>query len=78
MKGNDNRNKRETNVTMEVEAENQSEKIDQKASSKTPNMTIATISRVQKVKMFREAAREAHEKQAKKMKKTFSKNLEIW
>jgi len=78
MKVNDNRNKTETNVTMEVETGVQSEKIDEKASFKTPNMTIATTSRAQKVKMFREVAREAHEKQAKKMKATFSKNLEIW
>ena len=51
-------------------------KIDPEAFSKTPNMTTATISRAQKVKMFREAAREGLEKQAKKMKATSSKKFQ--
>jgi len=39
-------------------------------------MTTATTSRAQKVKMFREAAREGLEKQAKKMKATSSKKFQ--
>jgi hypothetical protein len=51
-------------------------KIDPEAFSKTPNMTTATISRAQKVKMFREAAREGLEKQVKKTKATSSKKFQ--
>jgi hypothetical protein len=61
---------------MEVETEVQNEKIDPEAFSKTPNMTTSTISRAQKMKMFREAAREGLEKQAKKMKATSSKKFQ--
>jgi polyphosphate kinase len=39
-------------------------------------MTTATISRAQKVKMFREAAREGLEKKTKKIKATFSKKVQ--
>ena len=64
-----------TYVTMEVETELQNQKIDPEATSKTPDGTTATINRAQKVKVFREAAREGLEKQAKKMKATSSKNI---
>jgi len=64
-----------TYVTMEVETELQNQKIDPEATSKTPDGTTATISRAQKVKVFREATREGLEKQAKKMKATSSKNI---
>jgi hypothetical protein len=67
LQDNDNTNETETNVTMEVKTEVQNDKIDREAFFKIPNMTTATISRPQKVKMFREAAREGLEKQAKKM-----------
>jgi hypothetical protein len=50
--------------------------MDPEAFSKTPNMTTATISRAHKVKMFREAAREGLEKQAKKMKTASSKKFQ--
>ena len=53
---------------MEVETEVQNEKMEPEAFSKTPDGTIATISRAQKVKVFREAAREGLEEQAKKWK----------
>jgi hypothetical protein len=76
LQGNDNTNETETYVTMEVENEVQNKKIDPEAFSKTPNMTTATISRAQKVKMFRRAAREGLEKQAKKMKATSSKKFQ--
>jgi len=74
LQGNDNKNETETYVTMEVETEVQNEKIDPEAFSKTPAATAATISRPQKVKVFREAAREGLEEQAKKMKTTSSKS----
>jgi len=62
---------------MEVETEVQNKKkTDAEALSKIPNMTTTTISSVQKVKMFREAAREGLEKQAKKMKATSSKKFQ--
>jgi hypothetical protein len=51
LQGNDT-NETETYVTMEVETEVQNNKIDPEAFSKTPNMTAATISTAQKVKMF--------------------------
>ena len=51
-------------------------KIDQEAFSKTPDGTTGTISRAQKVKVFREAAREGLEEQAKKMKATSSKKFQ--
>ena len=44
--------------------------------SKTPDGTTVTISRAQKVKVFREAAREGLEEQAKKMKATSSKKYQ--
>jgi hypothetical protein len=72
LQGNDNTSETETNVTMEVEIEVQNEKIDPEAFSKT----TATISRAQKVKAFREAAREGLEEQAKKMKATSSKKFQ--
>jgi hypothetical protein len=75
LQGNDNTNETETYVTMEVETEVQNEKIDTQAFSKTPNMTTATISRAQKVKIFREAAKERLKKQAQKMKATASKKF---
>jgi hypothetical protein len=53
LQGNDNTNETETYVTMDVETEVQNKKIDPEAFSKTPNMTTATNSRAQKVKMFR-------------------------
>jgi len=59
---------------MEVEIEVQNKKIDPEAISKTPDGTTGTISRAQKVKVFREAAREGLEEQAKNMKATSSKS----
>jgi hypothetical protein len=47
-----------------VETEVQNEKIDPEVFSKTPGVTTTTISRAQKVKEFREAAREELEEQA--------------
>jgi len=76
LQGNDNTSETETYVTMEVETEAQNEKIDPEAFSKTPDGTTATISRAQKVKVFREAAREGLEDQAKKMKATSSKKFQ--
>jgi hypothetical protein len=61
---------------MEVETEVQNEKMDPEAFSRTPDGTTATISRAQKVKVFREAAREGLEEQAKKMKATSSKRFQ--
>jgi len=61
---------------MEVETEVQNKKIDPEAISKTPDGATAAISRVQKVKVFREAAREGLEEQAKKMKATSSKKFQ--
>ena len=58
---------------MEGETKVQNQKIDPEAISETPDGTTATISRAQKVKVFREAAREGLEEQAKKMKSTSSK-----
>ena len=43
---------------MEVKTAVQNEKMDPEAFSKTPDGTTATITRAQKVKVFREAARE--------------------
>ena len=51
-------------------------KIDPEACSKTPDVTTATISIAQKVKVFREAAREGREEHAKKMKATSSKKFQ--
>jgi len=51
-------------------------KMDPEAFSKTPDGTTATISRAQKVKVFREAARQGLEEQAKKMKATSSKRFQ--
>ena len=76
LQGNDNTSETETYVTMEVETEAQNEKIDPQAFSKPPDGTTATISRAQKVKVFREAAREGLEDQAKKMKATSSKKFQ--
>ena len=61
---------------MEVETEVQNEKMDPEAFCKTPDGTTATISTAQKVKGFREAAREGLEEQAKKMKATSSKRFQ--
>jgi len=61
---------------MEVQTEVKNKKIDPEAISKTPDGTTATISRAQKVKVFREAAREGLEEQAKKMKATSSKKFQ--
>jgi hypothetical protein len=61
---------------MEVETEVQNEKIVPEAISKTPDGTTATISRAQKVKVFREAARERLEEQVKKMKANSSKKFQ--
>ena len=58
LQGNDSTSETETYVTMEVEIEFQNEKIDPEAFSKSPDGTTATISRAQKGKVFREAARE--------------------
>jgi hypothetical protein len=73
LQGNDNTSETGTYVTMEVETEVQNEKMDPEAFSKTPDGTTATISRAQKVKVLREAAREGFEEQTKKMKATSSK-----
>jgi len=48
LQGNYNTSERETCVTMEVETEVQNKKIDPETISKTPDQTIATISRAQK------------------------------
>jgi hypothetical protein len=61
---------------MEVETEVQNQKIDPEAISKTPEGTTATISRAPKVKVFRQAAREGLEEQAKKTKATSSKKFQ--
>ena len=61
---------------MEVETEVQNNKIDPEAISKPPDGTTANISRAQKMKVFREAAREGLEEQAKKMKATSSKKFQ--
>ena len=65
LQGSDNISATETYITMEVETEVQSQKIDPEAISETPAGTIATISRAQKVKVFGGAAREGLEEQAK-------------
>jgi len=65
LQGNDNTSETETYITMEVESGVQNQIIDPVAFSKTPDRTTATISRAQKVKVFREAAREGLEEQAK-------------
>jgi len=75
--GNDNTSETETFVTMEVKTEVQNKKkIDPEVISKTPDGTTVTISRAQKVKVFREAAREGLEEQAKRMKATSSKKFQ--
>ena len=66
LQGNDITNETETYVTMEVETEVQNEKIDPEVFSKTPAWTDATISRAQKVKVFREAAREGLQNRQRK------------
>jgi len=76
LQGNDDTSETETYVTMEVETEVQNKKIDPEAISKTPEGTTANISRAQKVKVFREAAREGLEEQAKKMKETSSNKFQ--
>jgi hypothetical protein len=73
---NDNTSETETNVTLKVDTEVQNGKIDPEAFYKIPDGTTATISRAQKVKVFREAAREGLEEQAKKMKATSSKKFQ--
>jgi hypothetical protein len=69
LQGNDNVSETETNEKMEVETEVQNEKVDPEAFSKTPDLTTATVSRAQKVKVFRE-------EQAKKMKASSSKKFQ--
>jgi len=59
--GNDNTSETETCVTMEVETEVQNQELDPKAISETPDGTTATISTVEKVKMFGKASREGLE-----------------
>jgi len=76
LQGIENRSETETYVTMEVETEVQNKKIDPESISKTPDGTNATVSRAQKVKVFREAAREELEEQAKEMKATSSKKFQ--
>jgi len=76
LQGNDNTSATETYVTMGVETEVQNRKIHPEAIAKTPEGTTATISRAQEVKVFREAAREGLEEQAKKMKATSSKKFQ--
>ena len=76
MPGNDNTSETETYVTMEVETQAQNKNLDPEAISKRPDGTTATISRAQKVKMFREAVREGVEEQTKKMKATSSKKFQ--
>jgi len=76
MQGNDNASKTETHATMKVETEVQNEKMDQEAFSKTPDGTTAINSKAEKLKVFREAAREGLEEQAKKMKATSSKKFQ--
>jgi len=76
LQGNDNTSETETYVTMEVETKVQNKKIDPEAFSKTPEGTTATTCTAQKVKVFREAAREGLEEQAKKMKATSSKKFQ--
>jgi len=76
LQSNDNTSETETYVTMEVETEVQNKQIDPEAFSKTPDGTTATTSRVQKVKVFREAAREGLEEQGKKLKATSSKKFQ--
>jgi len=61
---------------MELETEIQNQKIDPEAISKTPDGTTAAISRAQKVEVFREAAREGLEEQAKKMETVSSKKFQ--
>jgi len=76
LQGNDNTSETETYVTMELETEIQNQKIDPEAISKTPDGTTAAISRAQKVEVFREAAREGLEEQAKKMETVSSKKFQ--
>ena len=76
LQGNDNTSETETYITMEVETEVQNKKIDPEVISKTPDGTTVTISRAQKVEVFREAAREGLGEQAKKMKATSSKKFQ--
>jgi len=76
LQGNDNTSETETNVTMAVKTEVQNQKIDPEAIFKTPDGTTASISRAQKVKVFRQAAREGLEEQAKKMEANSSKNFQ--
>jgi hypothetical protein len=75
LQGNDNTSETEINVVMEMEVKVQNEKIDPEAFSKPPDGTTATISRAQKVEVFREAAREGLDDQAKKMKATSFKKF---
>jgi len=74
--GNDNTSETENYVTMEVETEVQNQKIYPEAISKTPDRTTASIKGAQKVKVFREAAREGLEEQAKKMNATSYKKFQ--
>jgi polyphosphate kinase len=54
----------------------QNEKMGPEAFSNTSDGTTATISRAQKVKVFRDAARERLEEQAKEIKATSSKRFQ--
>ena len=74
--GNDNKSETENYVTMEVETEFQNENMDPETFSKTPDETTVTISRAEKVKVFREAARERLEELKKKIKTTSSKKFQ--
>jgi len=75
LQSNDNTSETETYVTIEVETEVKKKK-DPEAISKTSHGTTATISRAQKVKVFREAAREVFEEQAKEMRATSPKKFQ--
>ena len=76
LQGNDDTSETETYVTMEVETEVQNKKIDPETICKTPDRATATVSRAQKVKVFREAAREGVEERAKEMRATSSKKFQ--
>jgi len=73
---NDNSSETGTYIPMEVETEVQNKKIDPETISKTRDRITATVSRAHKVKVFREAAREGPDEQAKKMKATSSKKFQ--
>ena len=74
--GNDNTSETENYVTMEVETEVQNENMDPETFSETPDEITATISKAEKVKVLREAARERLEELKKKIKATSSKKFQ--